>query len=174
VCNELWYRKATLRRSGVLQSIASFFHPLDTVGGWNRLYGPSGFTQYQFVVPFSASAVVRRALELLQTAHVTPALAVLKSFGGGNPAPLSFPIAGWTLALDLPLGAPGLARVLDELDEDVASSGGRVYLAKDGRLRPELFAAMYPHLGEWLAARDRVDPGRLFVSDLWRRLGVES
>lgn len=171
--DELWYAKAPRRRVGEIQSIAQFFHPLDAVRDWNRAYGRRGFTQYQFVVPFRSADVVRRALELMQRARLTPALCVLKSFGPADPAPLSFPMPGWTLAADLPIGSPALPGVLDEIDQIVATSGGRVYLAKDGRLRPELLAAMYPRLGAWRSVRDRDDPRRVFVSDLWRRLAAE-
>ncbi|HUY29605.1 MAG TPA: FAD-binding oxidoreductase [Acidimicrobiales bacterium] len=170
--NEAWYRRAPRRRVGEIQSIAQFFHPLDAVRDWNRLYGPRGFTQYQLVVPFSGADVVRRTLELLQRAHVLPALCVLKSFGSASEAPMSFPMPGWTLAADLPLGSPALAGVLDEIDGVVAGAGGRVYLAKDGRLRPELLSTMYPRVAEWRAVCERHDPERLFVSDLWRRVAA--
>ena len=84
---------------------------------------------------------------------------MLKDFGAANGAPLSFPIAGWTLALDLPRAAPGLEPALDRCDELVAEAGGRVYLTKDARLRPER-AAMYPRLDEWRAVRDTRRPRR--------------
>jgi len=168
--NELWYRKAPHRKLGELQSISSFFYPLDAMRDWNLLYGPRGFTQYQFVVPAESGEVVRRALEAFQRANLVPTLVVLKSFGPADPSPLSFPRSGWTLAVDLAAGSSGLGSVLDGLDELVADAGGRVYLAKDGRLRPGAAAAMYPRLGEWLATRERVDPGGIFVSDLCRRL----
>jgi len=170
--NELWYRKAPVHRSGELQSIAKFFYPLDAISNWNLLYGPRGFTQYQFVVPFGAEATVREVIERLQAARAVPALGVLKRFGRSGPAPLSFPMPGWTLALDLPLGARAVAPVLDELDELVAAAGGRVYLAKDGRLRPELLRVMYPRLGEWLELREKADPAGIFASDLARRLSI--
>lgn len=170
--NELYYRRGSKHRVGELQSIASFFYPLDAIGNWNLLYGPRGFTQYQFVVPFGAEITVRKVFEHLHNARVTPTLVVLKRFGAADPAPLSFPMPGWTLAIDLPLGNARVGTVLDELDGLIAESGGRVYLAKDGRLRPELFREMYPLFGQWNATRREIDPGEIFASDLSRRLGV--
>src|SRR5437588_788366 len=90
------------------------------------------------------------------------------AFGG----PLSFPLEGWTLAVDLPAAAPGLGPALDELDELVASAGGRVYLTKDARLRRDVLSAMYPALDRFHAQRARVDPDGVLRSDLARRLGL--
>ena len=169
--NEMWYRKAPRHRVGGLEPIAGFFHPLDGVGRWNLLYGPKGFTQYQFVVPFGAEAAVRAVLERLVSARVA-FFAVLKCFGPAGSGHLSFPAEGWTLAVDVPLGSNGLAELLDALDTVVAEAGGRIYLSKDGRLRPEVFESMYPRFGEWASIRARLDPEGVLSSDLGRRLGL--
>lgn len=168
--NEAWYRKAPRHRVDEIQSISAFFHPLDGVRGWNRMYGPQGFLQYQFVVPLDQGDVVRRAIERLRGVPAPSFLAVLKRFGDANPAPLSFPAPGWTLALDVPAGIPSLGAALSELDELVAAAGGRIYLAKDSRLAPQLLPRMYPQLAEWQDQRRLLDPEHRFTSDLARRL----
>jgi decaprenylphospho-beta-D-ribofuranose 2-oxidase len=167
--NELWFRKTPAARTRTVVPSFAFFHPLDSVAEWNRVYGRRGLCQYQLVVPFGAEEVVQRVVERISaTGHVS-CLNVLKRFGPGSPAPMSFPTAGWTLAVDLAV-KPGLERLLTGLDELVAAAGGRVYLAKDSRLDPATAAAMYPRLEEFRSVLDRVDPKRLFVSDLSRRL----
>ena len=164
-----WYLKAPKHRTDELQNITQFFHPLDIVAEWNRLYGPNGFLQYQFVVPFTEHETFKRCFEMIVNSGHLSCLNVLKRFGPGNPAPLSFPMPGWTLTVDLPIEA-GLDRLCDALDEQVVGAGGRVYLAKDSRLSAGRFAQMYPRLDDFLAVRRRVDPSGMFNSDLARRL----
>jgi decaprenylphospho-beta-D-ribofuranose 2-oxidase len=170
--NELRYRRAPRRERGRIESIGSHMFPLDALTAWPRLYGAAGFVQYQLVVPYGAEPVLETVLERLRRARVPCYLAVLKDFGESNGAPLSFPIAGWTLALDLPRAAPGLDGLLDGLDELVAEAGGRVYLSKDAHMRADAMAAMYPRLGEWREVRERVDPDGMWRSDLGERVGL--
>ncbi|MFF0010492.1 FAD-binding protein [Streptomyces sp. NPDC005374] len=168
--NEFWYRKAPRARTGRLQRISAFFHPLDGVPHWNRIYGRGGFVQYQFVVGHGQEEALHRIVRRV-CAHRCPSfLAVLKRFGDADPGWLSFPVPGWTLAMDIPAGLPGLGTLLDALDEEVAAAGGRVYLAKDSRLRPELIASMYPRLDDFRELRAELDPRGVFTSDLSRRL----
>lgn len=169
--NEAWYRKAPRRRRDQVMGITEFFHPLDLVDRWNRLYGREGLLQWQFVLPLDATDELRAIIGELSTSGCPSFLAVLKRMGPGNAGPLSFPIEGLTLAFDVPADAHhGLGLLLDRLDERVAAAGGRLYLAKDSRMRPELLPVMYPRLDEWLAVRHEVDPDQRMVSDLARRL----
>ena len=169
--NELWYRAAPDKQTGTT-SLARYFHRLDAVAQWNRALGPRGFLQYQFVVPLDADKIITEVLTTLRRHHAAPFLGTLKRFGAASGNYLSFPGPGWSLAVDMPAGNRGLRTVLDHLDRRVADSGGRVYLAKDARLRPDAFAAMYRQLGPWRAARERLDPRGVFCSDLGRRLGL--
>jgi len=169
--NEAWYLKSPSRRAQI-RHLSGFFHPLDALGNWNVVFGRRGFVQYQFVVGDEHRDVVVHSIEHLQRARCPVTLAVLKRFGPGDPGPLSFPIPGWTLALDLPVGPPGLRPALQALDRTVANVGGRVYLAKDARLDPELFRTMYPRLDEFEAVCRRVDPRGALGSDLSRRLQI--
>jgi decaprenylphospho-beta-D-ribofuranose 2-oxidase len=164
-----WAFKSPKHRVGEIQNITQFFHPLDIVADWNRIYGPPGFLQYQFAVPFSAEETFTQCIREIANSGQISCLNVLKRFGSGNRSPLSFPTPGWTLAVDFPI-TDGLDRLCRRLDELVLSVGGRVYLAKDSRIDAASLRLMYPRLDDFLAVRRRVDPDGVFVSDLARRL----
>jgi decaprenylphospho-beta-D-ribofuranose 2-oxidase len=152
-----------------VRPLPEVFFPLAAVPNWPSLHGRRGLVQYQFVVPFGSEGVLSAALTMPQRRGCPATLAALKVFGPGNAAPLSFPAPGWSLALDF-RADPELAPILDYLDERVAAAGGRVYLVKDSRMRPDVLEAMYPQLGRWRAERAVLDPERVMVSDLARRL----
>ena len=170
--NALRWRATPRRERGRPLAMAPYFFPLDALGEWNRLYGPAGLIQYQFVIPAGQEAALERCFELIRTRRLPVYLAVFKRFGAAFGGPLSFPLEGWTLAIDLPAAAPGLCAALNELDEVVAGCGGRVYLTKDVRLRREAIDAMYPELDRFQAQKARVDPEGILRSDLARRLGL--
>jgi decaprenylphospho-beta-D-ribofuranose 2-oxidase len=170
--NDLRFRRFPRRERGQLEAIGRHMFPLDVLDAWPRLYGPLGFVQYQLVVPPGQERVLELVIETLRRARVPCYLAVLKDFGPANGAPLSFPIEGWTLTLDLPRSASGLAPALQRCDELVVTAGGRVYFSKDDRLAPATVAAMYPRLAEWQAVRDDADPDGVWRSDLGLRTGL--
>ncbi len=170
--NALYYRRAG-RKQPFISSYDEFFYPLDAIGQWNRLYGKRGFLQYQCVIPEQTAFEGVKALLLEISSSRRPSfLAVLKRLGAQGRGLLSFPMAGYTLALDLPIRDAGLFELLDKLDKIVVRHGGRVYLAKDARLSADSFRAMYPRYEEWLNTKNAVDPQNIFSSSLSRRLKI--
>ena len=155
-----------------LVGFEKFFYPLDSIHQWNRMYGKRGFVQYQIALPqASGRAGLLTILDRLARSGRVSFLAVLKRFGDGGQGLLSFPLRGYTLALDIPV-ARGLVPFLHELDRMTLDHGGRIYLAKDAVLRAEDFAAMYPKLEAFRAIQRKLDPQQLFSSSLARRLKI--
>lgn len=169
--NELYFRSA--REGTAISEFSPFFFPLDGIGAWNRLYGRRGFVQYQALVPRAGAAAACRAiLEEISRERAASFLAVLKTTGDEGRGLLSFPRPGFTLGLDVPNVGDRLRPLSRRLDEIVLRHGGRLYLAKDALTDAASFAAMYPRLGEFRAARARLDPRGRFSSDQARRLGL--
>ena len=154
---------------GKIVNLTQFYHMLDITTGWQYAYGPAGFAQHQFLVPPDALEEFKAIIRWIQTRGHYSALNVFKLFGPGNRAPLSFPMAGWNVAMDFP-NKPGVNEFLNELDDRVMEFGGRVYTAKDSRVSAERFHKMYPLIDEWIAVRRKADPNGVFASDMARRL----
>ncbi len=165
----LWHHSPRRERDRALGPVEQLF-PLDRVGDWNRLYGRQGLLQYQFAVPRGEEWVIRCTLEMLRARRVPMFLATLKRFGAPSGGLLSFPIEGWTLAVDIPARARGVRHVLDAADRLIVGAGGRVYLAKDARMGAEMLRETYPQLDRFRAVRERVDPAGTLRSDMARRL----
>ena len=169
VFNFVWFRKPLGKK---LQQIQKYMHPLDGIRNWNVIYGKKGFVQYQFVVPLDRIDALRRTLEVLRSAKCSSFLTVLKSFGEPSRGLLSFPIQGWTLAIDLPAGKKDLTSILRKLDEIVIEAGGRIYLTKDSRLESDSLPLMYPKLYQWKVIKGKFDPTNQWQSDQGRRLNL--
>ena len=171
--NALYYARQRTRDKQGIVGIDPFFYPLDAIDDWNRMYGESGFVQFQCVLPMEESYDgLKEILAQVQESGLASFLAVLKRMGPPDGGMLTFPMRGYTLALDIPR-RDGLESLLRDLHETVAQRGGRVYLAKDAYLRPDTFRDMYPALEEWLEVKRRVDPENRFTSAQARRLGIE-
>jgi decaprenylphospho-beta-D-ribofuranose 2-oxidase len=166
-----FFRSAPTSRTAELVPHANYFHP-DDVGVLGGLQLDGGTLHYEFMVPDTAVGLIDNFLAVLHSLSTVGQRAYLYRFGSAPRGPLSFAQAGWALSIELPRVADGLAAALDGFDERVADAGGRVFLALDGRLRPELVQAMYPQLAQWRAARRQLDPMNRFNSDLARRLNL--
>ncbi len=170
--NFFFYRKQWRRRQSGIVHPEAFFHPLDMLARWNRIYGRRGFTQYQCVIPEVDGA--RRFLNLLTELGVASFLCVIKDCGGEGEGMLSFPRPGTSIALDIPVRRD-TAEVVAKLDEQVIAEGGRIYLAKDAFTTAERFRQMEPRLAAWQEVRRRWDPeGKLASAQSMRLLGDRS
>jgi len=141
--NWLYYNKNTKREINNVVSYEPFFYPLDAILHWNRGYGKAGFVQYQFVLPLEKKDGLIKILQRISDKGLGSFLAVLKVFGKQESL-ISFPMEGYTLALDFPV-RKGLFAFLDELDAIVLQYGGRLYLSKDARMKQEVFWNSYPN-----------------------------
>ncbi len=171
--NRAFYHRQLRRERAGLVHYDPYFYPLDAIHRWNRIYGRKGFLQYQVVVPYrDGEAIMADLLRRIAARGIPSLLTVLKSFGPQSEGLLSFPTAGYTLALDIPLRDGSLIPFLRELNKTVVQAQGRVYLAKDAILESEDFAAMYPHLDQFKAVKRKYDPQHRFRSRLSDRLGI--
>lgn len=154
--NRAYYAASRRKVGQALQDVWSFFYPLDALRHWNRIYGPKGFYQYQSLIPAnSAREATAEMLDLIAAAGQGSFLMVLKVFGN-RPAPglMSFPAPGVTFAMDFPNKGQATRDLLDRLDRVVAGAGGRLYMAKDARMPPEMLRVGYPCLDDFMVWRD--------------------
>jgi len=166
--NFLYYGKNFKREINNVVSYEPFFYPLDSILHWNRGYGKKGFVQYQFVLPLSAKQGLIEILKRISDKGLGSFLAVLKVFGRQD-SMISFPDEGYTLALDFPV-RKGLFTFLDELDEIVLQYGGRLYMSKDARMKPEVLFRGYPRLEEFKSIIRKYNPSYKFSSIQSERL----
>lgn len=158
-----WRRgRAAASRAGYRK----FFFPLDSVTGWNRLYGPNGLFQHQSVVPVEAAReTISTLLATTRQAGQGSFLTVLKRFGAQrSPALMSFARPGYTLTLDFPNHGQRTLKLLAELDRITVDAGGAVNPYKDARMSAATFAASFP---DWQRLETMRDPA--FMSDFWAR-----
>lgn len=170
--NALFYSKNYKRIMDSVVSSDTFFYPLDSILGWNKIYGTKGFIQYQFVVPRDiGKKAISEILKRITEKGWGSFLAVLKAFGPGS-VPLTFQMEGYTLALDIPM-SKNLFKFLDLLDEMVRDFGGRIYLSKDARMKSEIFFSTYPRSYAFCEYVSSNDPLGTIQSDLSRRLKIK-
>ncbi len=170
--NAAYYRRVPVGGRERIVPYRRFLYPLDAISDWNRIYGRGGFFQFQCVLPdASAPRAIRLLLEEIAGSGRASFLAVLKTLGAEGRGHLSFPMRGYTLALDFPRRG-GVEDVLRRLERLTLDHGGRIYLAKDAVLSPEGFRAMYPKLPEFQAVLDAIDPEQRLNSDMARRLKI--
>jgi FAD/FMN-containing dehydrogenase len=154
--NFLYYGKNFKKEINNVVSYEPFFYPLDAILHWNRGYGKSGFVQYQFVLPLEAKQGLIEILQRISDKGLGSFLAVLKVFGKQESI-ISFPKEGYTLALDFPV-RKGLLEFLDELDKVVLQYGGRIYMSKDARMKPEILQGGYPDLEKFKEIIKKYNP----------------
>lgn len=156
IINQIYFQKGKQKTGIELQDYQNFFYPLDCIHEWNRLYGPKGFYQYQCVIPeSSATDAISEILKAISSAGEGSLLGVLKRFGNKKSLGiLSFPLPGYTFALDFPNRYYKTEKLFQRLDAIVQQAGGRIYLAKDARMPRDVFKQIYPAYEKFLDYRD--------------------
>jgi hypothetical protein len=169
--NALYYKMGKQRAGQSLIDWDAYFYPLDAILEWNRLYGRKGFAQFQCAIPLtSAQAAMEDLLGTISAAGQGSFLAVLKRFGKGDGG-FSFPMEGYTLALDFPVNPHSLA-LLERLDAIVLAHGGRFYLAKDSRMSADVFARSEQRIDQFMELRRSCGAVSRFSSAQSERLGM--
>jgi len=170
--NWLYYARVKQQVSRQKVDIDTFFYPLDAIGHWNRIYGRKGFTQYQFILPkVSSYEGLLAILQAISDSGKGSFLAVLKLYGPANDNYLSFPMEGYSLALDFKIEA-GLFDLLNTLDDIVVRHQGRIYLTKDARVSQAVFEQGYPQIETFRQYRKKHQMDKTFQSLQSKRVGI--
>ena len=167
--NNAYFRRVPDHGRTVVKPITDFFFPLDKIHDWNKLYGKRGFHQFQCVVPVDQAPALRTMLETIANSGLASPLAVLKRMGPGRAGYLSFPMEGYTLAVDFPNRAEA-RELIKRLEDMTIAALGRLYFAKDSLARGSDIKAMYPEHDQWLKVIEKSDPDGRLTTDMVRRL----
>ncbi|KEP69056.1 FAD-linked oxidase [Thioclava dalianensis] len=171
--NRAYYHRVPRQGRSLVRRLEDFFFPLDKLHDWNRLYGKRGFHQFQCVVPLAAADALRAMLAEIAGSGLASPLAVLKRMGPGRAGDLSFPMEGYTLAIDFPNRTEARA-LIHRLETRTLEAGGRIYLAKDSLASAAQIRAMYPDLPQWQSIVAKADPAGALETDMTRRLNLRS
>jgi decaprenylphospho-beta-D-ribofuranose 2-oxidase len=171
--NAAYYRRVPKTGRTVVRTVQDFFFPLDKIHDWNKLYGKRGFHQFQCVVPLDQSEALRTMMQTIATSGLASPLAVLKRMGEGREGYLSFPMEGYTLAVDFPNRAAARA-LIKRLETARLNAGGRLYLAKDALSTGPAIKSMYPDHSKWARTVAKADPDGQLQTDMTRRLDLRT
>ncbi|AGI69308.1 putative decaprenylphosphoryl-beta-D-ribose oxidase [Octadecabacter antarcticus 307] len=173
--NAAYYRRVPKSGRTVVRTVQDFFFPLDKIHDWNKLYGKRGFHQFQCVVPLDQSHALRDIMQIIASSGLASPLAVLKRMGPGlngrNAGYMSFPMEGYTLAVDFP-NRPAARRLIAHLESATLTAGGRLYLAKDALSTGTAIKSMYPDYPKWAREAAKADPDGALQTDMTRRLDL--
>ena len=170
--NWLYYKRIPEAGRDRERPLHAFFFPLDRIRHWNRLYGKRGFHQFQCVLPDDeAPTTLTLMLEAVIASGLASPLSVLKRLGHGRGGMMSFPMEGFTLAVDI-VNKPASKALLARLNELARNAGGRVYLAKDSSLEAGYVPDMYSELEDFRAEAAKADPAGAFETALVQRLKI--
>ena len=172
IFNSLFYTLTSSKKVKSKVHFTKFFYPLDKFYDWNKIYGKNGFIQYQFILPLNKSYEgIKEIFSVIQKKNIYPYLAVLKLYGEKNDNYISFPIRGYSLALDFKRNDETLD-MIKNLDALVVKSGGRVYLTKDAQINESSFKKMYPESEKFISIRKKYDLDKKMKSSQSMRIGI--
>jgi decaprenylphospho-beta-D-ribofuranose 2-oxidase len=167
--NAAYFRKTPASGKVSTMPIPAHVFPLDKLYEWNRLYGKRGFHQFQCVVPVNEAGALKDMVARIANSGLCSPLAVLKRMGAGRAGMLSFPMEGYTLAIDFP-ARDKAERLIADLEAMTVEAQGRLYLGKDALATGDQIKAMYPEWEAWAAEAAKADPDGVLITDMVRRL----